>query len=58
MEQFPLYAAVSCKQKMATAAYGSENDIMVLTQTQLDLPNKVIKVLEPIEEITKSVSEE
>ena len=45
------------EQKMAIAAYGSEND-MVLSQTQLDLANKVIKVLEPIEEITKSVSEE
>ena len=42
---------------MAIAAYGSENDISVLNQTQLDLANKVIKVLEPIEEITKSVSE-
>ena len=31
--------------------------ISVLNQTQLDLANKVIKVLEPIEEITKSVSE-
>ena len=46
------------EQKMAIAAYGSENDIMVLTQTQLDLANKVIKVLEPIKEITKSVSEQ
>ena len=45
------------EQKMAIVAYGSENDIMVLTQTQLDLPNKVIKVLESIKEITKSVSE-
>ena len=43
---------------MAIAAYGSENDIMVLTQTQLDLANNAIKVLEPIEKITKSVSEE
>ena len=42
---------------MAIAAYGSENDIFVLNQTQLDLANKVIKALEPIEEITKSVSE-
>ena len=41
------------EQKMAIAAYGSENDISVLNQTQLDLANKVIKVLEPIEEITK-----
>ena len=46
------------EQKMAIAAYGSENDIMILTQTQLDLANKVIKVLERIEEITESVSEE
>ena len=38
------------EQKMAIAAYGSENDIFVLNQTQLDLANKIIKVLEPIEE--------
>ena len=30
---------------------------MVLNQTQLDLAFKVTEVLEPIEEITKSVSE-
>ena len=46
------------EQKMAIAAYGSENDILVLNQTQLDLAIEVMKVLEPIEEITKSVSEE
>ena len=46
------------EQKMAIAAYGSENDITVLSQTLLDLAYKVIKVLELIEEITKSVSEE
>ena len=46
------------EQKMAIAAYGSENDVSILNQTQLDLANKVIKVLEPIEEITKSVSED
>jgi len=59
MEQFSLYAAVYC---VAIAAYGSENYITVLNQTQLDIftynYSKVIKVLEPIEEITKSVSEE
>ena len=43
---------------MAIEAYGSENNIMLLNQTQLDLAIKVIKVLEPIEEITKSTSEE
>ena len=43
------------EQKMAIAAFVSENDISILNQTQLDLANKVIKVLEPIEEITKSV---
>ena len=46
------------EQKMATAAYGSGNDIMVLTHAQLNLANKVIKVLEPIKEITKLVSDE
>ena len=45
------------EQKMAIAAYGSKN-ITVLNQTQLDLANKVVKVSKPIEEITKSLSEE
>ena len=43
---------------MAIATYGSENNIMMLTQTQLDLASKIIKVLQSIKEITKSVSEE
>ena len=46
------------EQKIAIAAYGSENNIMVLNQTQLDLAVKIIKVLEPIEEITKPVPQE
>jgi len=46
------------EQKMAIGAYGSENDISVLSQAQIDLDNKVIKALEPVEKITKSVSEE
>lgn len=44
------------EQKMAIAVYGLENDIRLLNLTQLDLANKIVKVLEPIEEITKSVS--
>jgi len=43
------------EQKMAIAAYGSENDILVLSQAQIDLANKVIKVLEPVKEITIKV---
>ena len=55
MEQFLLYDAFYHRTKIAIAAYASENNIMVLNQTQLDLAIKVIKVLEPIAEITKSV---
>ena len=39
------------EQKMAIAACGSENDISVLNQTQLDLANKVVKVLESIKKL-------
>ena len=40
---------------MVIALYISENDIMILNQTQLDLAIKVIEVLGPIEEIAVSV---
>ena len=44
------------EQKMALAAYSSEYDIAQLSSYQLDLVNKIISTLTPIEEITKSIS--
>ena len=44
------------EQKMALAAYATEYAIPQLTPNQLDLASKVIAALNPIEEITKSVS--
>ena len=44
------------EQKMALAAYGSDGTIPVLSAHQLDIANKVITVLNPIEEITKNIS--
>lgn len=43
------------EQKMAPAANASENNISWLTPNQLIIANKVIKVLTPIEEMTKSI---
>ena len=44
------------EQKMALVAYSTQNDILQLTSFQLDLIDKVITVLKPIEEITQSIS--
>ena len=44
------------EQKMALAAYSSENDIEQLSSYQIDLVNKIISALTPIEEVTKSIS--
>ena len=45
------------EQKTALAAYASEyGTIPQLSQNQLNIANKVIKVLGPIEEVTKSIS--
>ena len=44
------------EQKMALAAYSTEHDIPQLTSNQLDIINKVITVLTPVEEITQSIS--
>ena len=41
---------------MALAAYSSENDIEQLLSYQLDLVNKMISALTPIEEVTKLIS--
>ena len=44
------------EQKMALAAYSSEYGITQLSSHQLDLVNKIISALSPVEEITKSIS--
>ena len=44
------------EQKMALAAYLSEYNIAQLSSYQLDLVNKIISTLTPIEEITKFIS--
>ena len=44
------------EQKMALAAYGLDGSIPVLGACQLDITNKVINVLIPTENITKSIS--
>ena len=44
------------EQKMALTAYGSDGTISVLSAHQLDIANKVIDVLNLIEEITKNIS--
>ena len=44
------------EQKVALAAYATENDLAVLTPYQLDLAGKVVAALQPIEEITKAIS--
>ena len=41
---------------MALAAYGSDGPNPVLSAHQLDIANKVIEVLDPVEEITKNIS--
>ena len=43
------------EQKVALATYATENFINQLTSYQLELVGKVIAVLSPIEEITKSI---
>lgn len=58
MEQFIVYGTIYYRAKIAIATYGSENTIRFLNSTQLDLTNKIVNALEPIEEITKSVSED
>ena len=55
-EFHPLHTAVYCRAKMALAAYSSEYGIAHLSAHQLDLFNKIIAVLTPVEEITKSIS--
>ena len=44
------------EQKMALAAYATESDIPILSATQLDLAEKIIAALLPIDKLTNSVS--
>ena len=44
------------EQKMALAAYCTDSDLPALTTKQLELAEKIIAALSPIDEITKSVS--
>ena len=44
------------EQKMALGAYASEYTIPQLTPRQIDIANKVIKVMTIIEEVTRSIS--
>ena len=43
------------EQKMALAAYSTENDIPQLTTNQLELVYKLIMLLTPVEEIAQSI---
>ena len=46
------------EQKMALAAYSTENSIAQLTPVQLELAKRIVLVLSPVEEVTKSISKE
>ena len=41
---------------MSLAAYATETGIVTLSPTQLDLAEKIVAALTPIEELTKSIS--
>lgn len=43
------------EQKMAIAAYAIESDVPQLTANQLDLIDKIIAVLSPVQEITQAI---
>ena len=45
-------------QKMALAAYATENNIPRSTPNQLEIAKKLVMVLTPVEEITQSISKE
>ena len=44
------------EQKMALAAYSTESDLPALNSRQLELGDKIVVALSPIDEITNSVS--
>ena len=53
----PLYMVKSViEQKMLLAAYATETGIVTLSPTQLDLAEKIVAALSPVEELTKSIS--
>ena len=43
---------------MSLAAYESDGTIPVLMSAQLDIANKVINILSPVEKVTRSISED
>jgi len=57
VEYFVLYVGVHHRAK-ALAAYGVDGSIPLLTTSQLDAANKVVKVLKPLEEVTKCISKD
>lgn len=59
MEFYIVYMLQSIlKQKVALAAYSAEHDIPQLTPIQWDLFEKIFAALNPVEEITQSISTE
>ena len=44
------------EQKMSLVIYATETRIVTLSPTQLDLAEKIVAALLPIEELTKSIS--
>ena len=44
------------EQKMSLGAYATETGIVTLSPTQLDLAEKIVAALSPVEELTKSIS--
>jgi len=55
LKQFTLYATVNHKTENGDCSIWLKNDILVLSQVQIDLANKMFKILEPIEEVTRAV---
>ena len=43
------------EQKTALAVYSTEHDLVQLSSHQLDLANKIVDALSPVEEITESI---
>ena len=56
MEFIALHDQSVVEQKVALAAYATKHDIAQLSSHQLDLANKVVAALSPVEEITRSLS--
>lgn len=56
-EFYFVYATISVKTK-AVATYGAEHALPQLTPNQWDLVEKIVAVLNPVEEITQSIATE